>query len=63
MSCCLVWYKVTDILEVLTASIIILLTDLMMEAVSTSEASVSFYQTIWCNIPENSHIHTPAIRD
>jgi hypothetical protein len=26
-----------------------------MEAVSTSEMSVNFYQTIWCNIPEHSH--------
>jgi hypothetical protein len=24
---------------------------LMMEAVSTSETSVNFYQTTWCNIP------------
>jgi hypothetical protein len=29
---------------------------LMMEAVSTSEMVVSFYQTIWCNIPEDSHL-------
>jgi hypothetical protein len=27
---------------------------LMMEAVSTSETSVSFYQTIWGNTPEES---------
>jgi hypothetical protein len=25
---------------------------LMMEAVSTSETTVNFYQTTWCNIPE-----------
>jgi hypothetical protein len=25
---------------------------LMMEAVSTSEILVNFYQAIWCNIPE-----------
>jgi hypothetical protein len=29
---------------------------LMMEAVSTSEMSVSFYQTAWCSIPEDSHL-------
>jgi hypothetical protein len=27
----------------------------MMEAVSTSEAVVSFYKTTWCNIPGDSH--------
>jgi hypothetical protein len=26
----------------------------MMETVNTSEISVSFYQTTWCNILENS---------
>jgi hypothetical protein len=31
---------------------------LMMEAVSTSETSVTFYQTIQRNIPEDSHLHT-----
>jgi hypothetical protein len=27
----------------------------MMEAVGTSESSVNFYQTTWCNIPEDSN--------
>jgi hypothetical protein len=31
---------------------------LMMEAVSTSETSVSFYQTTRRNIAEDSHLHT-----
>jgi hypothetical protein len=31
---------------------------LMMEAVSTSETTVNFYQTTRCNIPEDSHLHT-----
>jgi hypothetical protein len=31
---------------------------LMMEAVNTSETSVSFYQRIRRNIPEDSHLHT-----
>jgi hypothetical protein len=52
-----VWYKLTDVSEVLTASII-RATVLMMEAVSSSETSVNFYQTALCNIPKNSHIHT-----
>jgi hypothetical protein len=28
----------------------------MMEAVSTSETSVNFYQTTWYNIPEDGHL-------
>jgi hypothetical protein len=31
---------------------------LMMEAVNTSETSVSFYQATRRNIPEDSHLHT-----
>jgi hypothetical protein len=30
----------------------------IMEALSTSETSISFYQTTWCNIPEDSRLHT-----
>jgi hypothetical protein len=30
----------------------------MMEAASTSETSVNFYQTAWRNNPEDSHLHT-----
>jgi hypothetical protein len=30
---------------------------LMMEAASTSETSVNFYQTTWRNNPEHSHLH------
>jgi hypothetical protein len=41
--------KETDVSEVLTASVIIAV---MMEAVSTSETSVDFYQTTRRNIPE-----------
>jgi hypothetical protein len=39
---------------VLAASIIIAL---MMDAVSTSETSVNFYQSTRCNNPEDSHLH------
>jgi hypothetical protein len=35
---------------------------LMMEAVSTSETSVYFYQTIRRNIPEDSHIRNPDLQ-
>jgi hypothetical protein len=31
---------------------------LMMEATSTSETSVNFYQITQCNNPEDSHLHT-----
>jgi hypothetical protein len=31
---------------------------LLMEAVSTSETSVNFYQTTQPNNPEDSHLHT-----
>jgi hypothetical protein len=37
---------------VLAASII----TLMMEAESTSELLVNFYQDTWCNNPEDSHL-------
>jgi hypothetical protein len=35
-----------------SASIIVL----MMEVSNSSETSVHFYQTTWCNIPEDSHL-------
>jgi hypothetical protein len=47
-----VWYKLTDVSEVLTAMI-----NLMMEAVSISETSVNFYETTPRNIPEDSHFY------
>jgi hypothetical protein len=31
---------------------------LMMEAVSSSETSVSIYKTTGCNVPQDSHLHT-----
>jgi hypothetical protein len=31
---------------------------MLMEAVSSSETSVSIYQTTWRNIPEDSHLDT-----
>jgi hypothetical protein len=45
-----------DVSEVLAASIGGLLTVLMMEAASTSETSVKFYQTTRRNNPEDSHL-------
>jgi hypothetical protein len=41
----LIWYKLTDVSEVLTF--------LMMEAITTSETSVNFHQTTWHNISED----------
>jgi hypothetical protein len=31
---------------------------LMMEAANNSETSDSIYQTAWCNIPEDSRLHS-----
>jgi hypothetical protein len=30
---------------------------LLMEAISTSELLINFYQTTWHNIPEDSYLH------
>jgi hypothetical protein len=46
-----------EVSEVLTASITRVIIALMMEALSISETLVSFYETIWHNIPEDSHLH------
>jgi hypothetical protein len=48
-----VWYKFTDVSEVLIA--------LMMEAASTSETFVNLYQSAWRNIPEDSHLQNKII--
>jgi hypothetical protein len=48
-------YKLTDVSEMRTASIIRELI-LMMEAVSTSETSVNFYETTLRNIPEGGQL-------
>jgi hypothetical protein len=47
MLCHVVWYKLTDVSEVLTASII---------RVFSSEMPLNFYQTAWCNIPDDCHL-------
>jgi hypothetical protein len=39
----------------LAAFIIRVMSALMMEAASTSETSVNFYQTTQCNNPEDNH--------
>jgi hypothetical protein len=50
---CVVWYKLTVVSEVLTAS-----THLPVdEAASTSETLVNFYQTTRRYNPEDSHLH------
>jgi hypothetical protein len=51
---CAVCQILTNVSEVLTASIVIL----MKEAVRKSEALVSIYQTTRCNIPEDTCLHT-----
>jgi hypothetical protein len=36
----------------------LLITLMMMETASTPEMYVNFYETTWCNNPEDSHLHT-----
>jgi hypothetical protein len=55
--------KLTNVSEVLTASIVTALTTLMMEMVVTSETSVSFSKTTRRSIPEGCHIHTRGRKD
>jgi hypothetical protein len=50
-----VWYKFTDVSEVLIASIIIAM---MIEAASTSEMLLNLYQTTRRNVPQDDHLHT-----
>jgi hypothetical protein len=51
-----IWQNFTDVSENLAAAFTI--RALMMEAESTSETSVNFYQTAWCNIPADSLLHS-----
>jgi hypothetical protein len=57
----IVWQKSTDISEELSASTIRVMSALMLEAISTTETSVGFYQTKRCTIPEDSHLHHPTL--
>jgi hypothetical protein len=52
------WLTLHFISSVLLCSIIRAIIALMMEAASTSKTSVNFYQTTWCNNPEDSQLHT-----
>jgi hypothetical protein len=49
--------EVTDVSEVLAASIIKAIIALMMDVASTSETSVNVYQTARRNNPKDSQIH------
>jgi hypothetical protein len=55
LGCSAVWYRRN--FPVLTASI----TALTMEAVSTYETSVNFYENTRRNIPEDSHLLAPRL--
>jgi hypothetical protein len=52
----LVWWKFTNVSEVLADSIIRAMIR-VMEAANTSETSVNFYQTTPRNNPDDSHLH------
>jgi hypothetical protein len=47
----------SDVSSVMLAAFNVRVITLMMEAASTSEMSVNFYQTTWHNISEDSHLH------
>jgi hypothetical protein len=49
--------KITVFWDVAPCSLIIFIA-LKKEAVSTSETSVNFYQTMWRNIPEDIYLYT-----
>jgi hypothetical protein len=55
-----VWEKLTDVSEVLPASIIVAL---MMEAVSTSATSLNLFQAALRDIPEDSHFLTVLLQN
>jgi hypothetical protein len=50
-------WKLTDVSEMLVASIIMAIIALMMEAVNTSETSFKFYEIKCRKIPEESNFH------
>jgi hypothetical protein len=53
--CCAICYKLTNVSEVLTSSIIrAYIIALMMEAVNISDTSVNFYETSLRNVPKES---------
>jgi hypothetical protein len=52
-----VWWKFTDVTELIAASII-RVTSKPRAPASTSETSVNFYQTTRHNNPQDSHVHT-----
>jgi hypothetical protein len=54
-----VWWKFTDVAEVLAASIG---SPDMLEAASTSEKSANFYQTTWRNNPEDDIFILATVR-
>jgi hypothetical protein len=49
MLCHVIWWKLTDIPEILAASIIRVV---VMDALSPSKIPVHLYETTWCNILE-----------
>jgi hypothetical protein len=54
---CVVWYKFTDVSDVLS-DLISSMIALMKGAASISETSVTFYRAICCHNPEDSRLHT-----
>jgi hypothetical protein len=65
LGCCadVVSSKMTEVSEVLAASIIRAVMTLIMEAVSTSETSVNFHETTRCSISEDDHLYVLFVCD
>jgi hypothetical protein len=61
-----IWYKFTDVSEVLAASIIRSMSTctglLIMEAGNISETSIDLLQITWRSIPEDSHLNEMTAR-
>jgi hypothetical protein len=53
---CVFWQAATDVSEVHALCIISVIITPTMVAASTSETSITFYRTIWRNIPEDVFI-------
>jgi hypothetical protein len=59
MLLCVIWQKLVEVSNVLTASII----RVTIEAVSPYETSVNFCQSTRRNIPEDNYLHTRRLEN
>lgn len=55
MLCHVVWYKLINVSEALTVSLIMVTR--MTKAVCTTERSLNLHWPIWCNVPKYRYLH------